>query len=205
MEILLNKIILYFFYILIVFSSLMVVHIKNSVYAILYLILTFLGAVGLMLFLECEFFPFIFLMVYVGAIAVLFLFTIMMLDIKQKKYSFNDFFLIFAIFLSLFFLFELINGLLYYFLDNNVYYTSFLYNYYINWYVRIDFANELDNIGQVLYTKFVVQFLLIGLILLLGVVSAVILTLNMNKKNKKKQFIFKQLSRNYKYSIVSNY
>ena len=75
----------------------------------------------------------------------------------------------------------------------------------MNWYEKIDCFTELETFGQVLYTSYVLQFLIAGIILLLSVVGAVVLTINMNntKTDIKKQIIFKQLSRSFKNSLQS--
>ena len=72
----------YFFTGLILISATMVISVKNPVHSVLFLILTFISAAGLLFLLEIEFISLIFIVVYVGAIAVLFLFVVMMLDIK---------------------------------------------------------------------------------------------------------------------------
>jgi len=72
---------------LICISSIMVISATNPVHSALCLILTFVNASGLLFLLELEFVSFIFIVVYVGAIAVLFLFIVMMLDIKTLNSS----------------------------------------------------------------------------------------------------------------------
>lgn len=74
-----------FFSFFIIFSGFMVIRSKNPVYSVLFLILVFCNAAGLLLLLNLDFFALIFLIVYVGAIAVLFLFVVMMLDIKLSE------------------------------------------------------------------------------------------------------------------------
>jgi NADH-quinone oxidoreductase subunit J len=71
-------------------------------------------------------------------------------------------------------------------------------NFYVNWYDKIDAITEIEAIGQVLYTHYILQFLIAGNILLLVTVGVVVLTINTNTNNIKNQIIFKQLSRNYK-------
>ena len=68
-------------------SAIMVISLSNAVHSILFLIFLFCNIVGLLLLLGAEFLSLIFLVVYVGAIAVLFLFVIMMLNIKINNYS----------------------------------------------------------------------------------------------------------------------
>lgn len=65
-----------------VLSSLMVILSRNPVYSILFLVLTFINVSSILFFLELEYLPLIFIVVYVGALAVLFLFVMMMLNIR---------------------------------------------------------------------------------------------------------------------------
>jgi NADH-quinone oxidoreductase subunit J len=123
---------------LIIFSSIMVISVKNPVHSVLFLILTFISAAGLLLLLEVEFISLIFIVVYVGAIAVLFLFVVMMLDIKISE-SKRDFLKYFPIgsFLGLAFFFELLVILIKNF-ESNFYFES--NNLYINWFNSIDYV-----------------------------------------------------------------
>ena len=77
-----------------ILSATMVISIKNPVHSVLFLILSFISSAGLLFLLEIEFISLIFIVVYVGAIAVLFLFVVMMLDIKitdSNKFFFKYF------------------------------------------------------------------------------------------------------------------
>lgn len=93
------------FSILTLLSSIMVISLKNAVHSVLFLILVFCNVSGLLLLLGAEFLAFMLLIVYVGAIAVLFLFVVMMLNIKTPFFKVNFFsiiplgVLIFSIFL----------------------------------------------------------------------------------------------------------
>ena len=68
-------------------------------------------------------------------------------------------------------------------------------NNYVNWFLNIDSINDINALGQIIYTHFVLQFLVAGLILLLAIVSVVSLTKNVNKIHPRKQSLFKQISR----------
>nr|YP_009485492.1 NADH dehydrogenase subunit 6 [Melosira undulata]AVR57556.1 NADH dehydrogenase subunit 6 [Melosira undulata] len=184
-----------FFSVFLLINAVMVILTNNSVYSIFFLILTFIFATGLLCVLECEFIAFIFLVLYVGAVAVLFLFVIMMLNIKITN-SFKDllkFFpitnLIGIIFFLILFLTLLTN------FEINPYFFSDLNNSYINWYDKIDSITDSKALGQILYTNFVFQFLIVGIILLIAILGSVILTLTNEKTKTKKQKIFKQISR----------
>ena len=81
----LYSLIFYFFSFVAVLSALMVVSSKNPVHSVLFLILSFINASGLFILLGAEFLAMILIIVYVGAVAVLFLFVVMMLDINFIK------------------------------------------------------------------------------------------------------------------------
>lgn len=190
-----------FFSFILIFSAFMVIISQNSVHSILFLIMCFIMSAFLLFLLECEFMALIFILIYVGAISVLFLFVIMMLTNKQS-YS-NNFFLKyipFGSFLGFVFVLEIF-FLLNENFKNNPYLSSFLFNYYSNWFEKIDSFSEIDLIAQLMYTKFFVQFLLAGLILLIAVIGSVVLAKKIFIYNQKPQIIFKQLSRNYKNSL----
>ena len=78
---------LLFFFIsfLIILSAFLVITVKNPVHSVLFLVLVFLEATFILLLLEIEFLPLIFIIIYVGAIAILFLFVVMMIDVKIIK------------------------------------------------------------------------------------------------------------------------
>ena len=83
-----------FFSFITLLSSLLVITVQNAVYSVLFLVLSFISSAGILLIFECEFLAFMFIIVYVGAIAVLFLFIVMMLDVKitnNNKFLFKYF------------------------------------------------------------------------------------------------------------------
>jgi NADH-quinone oxidoreductase subunit J len=194
-----SKLLFYVFSTALLLSAVMVILAQNAVYSVLFLVLSFIISASLLILLECEYMAFIFIIIYVGAIAVLFLFVVMMLDLKKNiiKKDFTKYFPV-GSFIGLLFLYEI----LFYITKNfnlNYYINQKLYvNYYYNWFEKIDSLTEIEVIGQILYTKFVLQFLIAGDILLLAVISAVVLTLKTHLINNKNQSVFKQLSRQYK-------
>jgi len=80
----------------------------------------------------------------------------------------------------------------------NTYKHTIFINYYINWFKTIDNITDIVALGQIIYTHYVVQFLIVGLILLLAVIASVVLTKNNLQYYPKKQLLFRQLSRSYK-------
>ena len=176
-----------------IISSYCTITITNSVYAIFFLVLTFLNSSGILLLLGMEFFSILFLIVYVGAIAVLFLFVIMILNLKdieeisQKYFEFIpiSIFLFFFFILEIFFIFE------YTFIPS----VEGNYVYFI-WIEYFDKVSSINYFGQSLYTYYIYYFLLSGVILLLAIISAISLTrVNTKDNNLKYQLVYEQISR----------
>ena len=195
----LNDNIFYLFSIFLVFSSFMVVVSQHPVFSLLFLVSSFLFASFILFLLECEFLALLFIIVYVGAIAILFLFAIMLLEHKLSNLSKNvmkyvPIGFIFGIVLLLPQLYEISCSF-----DKNTYYDSFYQNKFQNWYDLADSTTDIEVYGQVLYSYFALQLLIAGLILLLVLIGVVYLTNNYNvSKQTLDQAVFKQLSRNAK-------
>jgi len=182
---------------LILLSSLMVVVVQNSVYSVLFLVLSFVSSAGLLLIFECEFLALMFVIVYVGAIAVLFLFIVMMLDIKIVS-SNKDTIKYFPVGLILGSIFSLeILVIVNENFKKNFYSSSVNNNYYVNWFDKLDKFSDIESLGQLIFTQYVLQFLIAGNILLLATIAVVVLTINTNSKQKT-QNIFKQISRTHR-------
>ena len=197
------NILFYFFSLILLLSSLMVIFVQNSIYSILFLVLSFISSAGLLFLLKCEFLALMFIVIYVGAIAVLFLFVVMMLDLKTsnlKKDTLKYF--PFGVIIGGVFLIEILMVVGETF-KQNPYTNSFLHNSYFNWYERMDTFTEIQSIGQVVYTEYVLQFLIAGNVLLLATIAAVVLTINTSAETNKTQVIFRQLSRNYKNVLIT--
>jgi NADH-quinone oxidoreductase subunit J len=177
----------------------MVISAKNPVHSVLFLILTFISVAGLLLLLEVEFISLIFIVVYVGAIAVLFLFVVMMLDIKisESKRNLFQYFPIGSA-LGIAFLIEIFIVLTKSF-EPNFYYA--FYESDIDWLASIDYITDVGALGQILYTSLFLYFLIGGLLLLIAIIGAIVLTLTVNK-NSKIQIIYKQVARNFNKAIL---
>ena len=185
------------FFLLLGFSSLCVVLLQNTFFALLFLILSFLLTSILLFFFECEFLALILVIIYVGAVAVLLLFVLIMLETKLKSFSKDVVrYFPFGVFLNGIFFFELISLTNKSFSTNSVFYGNFL-NTYLNWYDKLDSITELEVYGQFLYTQFVLQVLIVGLILFLALVGVIFLISKSIFSKKIHQTSFCQLSRNY--------
>lgn len=165
-------------------SSLFVFVVSNPVHSVLFMILGFFnGAIILFLF-GVEFLSLIFIIIYVGAIAILFLFVIMMLDIKLVDFESNNmpYQLLSLVFISLFLIFlKILVNTTFYFNDELLFFT-------------FDSLNNINQIGQVIYNYYNLNFLLAGLILLVAMIGPIVLSLNFNVKHGV-EVLYKQLSR----------
>ena len=161
----------YIFSLVAVLSALMVISARNPVHSVLFLILSFVNASGLFVLLGAEFLAMILVVVYVGAVAVLFLFVVMMLDINFVKLREGFLqYLPFGALLGIVLIVEL--GIL--FLTKSFSENS------LSQFVQSPQINEVENtklIGQVLYTDYFYLFQISGLILLVAMVGSITLTL----------------------------
>ena len=148
----------------------MVYYSINPVHSILFLILTFVNSSFILILFKIEFLSLLFIIIYVGAIAVLFLFVIMMLNIKKNQTTSiinkNYLFLVVLVFAFICYKFENLLG-------------SFLIadEVIVPAIISIDFLADIYLIGQSLYNYHFILVLLAGLILLIAMIGAVILTL----------------------------
>lgn len=188
----------YFFSCVLLTSSLMIILSQNSIYSVLFLVLSFVSSSSILFLLECEYVSLIFIIIYVGAIAVLFLFVVMMLDIKTVYLTKDSLkYFPFGSFLGIVFLIEILTAVPTTFESTTFYNTSFLSNCHSDWFNKLDYFTEIISIGHLLYTDYVIQFLLSGNILLLATIGPVTLVLVRSMEITKKQVTFRQLSRTY--------
>jgi len=175
-----------------IYSAIMVIISKNPVHSVFFLILSFILVCGDIFLLELEFIPLIFIVVYVGAISILFLFVIMMLDIKiSLKQENPSFFIVMGLFCGLLFFFCI------FFNIKDTLFINIAFNKtFFSWFCFIDKLQNLNSLGQFLYLDFLVHFLVVGLILLIAIIGAVVLTIQLNNSGQiKGQHMFKQVSR----------
>ena len=147
--------------------------------------------------LECEFLALIFIVVYVGAIAVLFLFAVMMLDAKLQNLVRNIYRnLPLGFLFALGFLVPVLYQIFYESDEKTIFYNQ---NNYINWYDLVDSTSDIEVYGHVLYTYFVLQFLVVGLILFVVLIGVVYLTNTYTSKRTVDQSTYKQSFVNSKF------
>ncbi|RYE27695.1 MAG: NADH-quinone oxidoreductase subunit J [Sphingobacteriaceae bacterium] len=200
-------------------SAIMVIQSRNPVNSVLFLILVFLNSAGFLLLLGLDFFAMLFLVVYVGAIAVLFLFVVMMLNVKSAEISEKRLrYLPVGGLLGLLFLVEMVyivdNDLIVersnisaLFVNNNLnntqlqesttplYHTDHIPSA-IQWYQLIEPYSNIESIGMVMYTYYLLFFLLASLILLVAMIGAILLTMHKTVSTKRQQ-VFRQNSREF--------
>lgn len=182
-----HALVFYFFSFITIASSLMVISAKNTVHAVFFLILDFVSISCLFIMMGAEYLGMLTLIVYVGAVAVLFLFVVMMLNVnfKNLRTGFLSY-LPFGTLIGVVMLTEI--GLM---IGTWKYKDSFIKT------SEIKVSKNLSNteaLGNVLYTDFVHYFQISGLILLVAMVGAILLTFR-KKDNLKRQDITKQVSR----------
>ncbi|WP_421994391.1 NADH-quinone oxidoreductase subunit J [Roseococcus sp.] len=178
----------YVFAFILIASAVMVVTSRNPVHSVLYLILAFFNAAALFLLAGAEFLAMILVIVYVGAVAVLFLFVVMMLDVDfvQLREGFQRYAPIGAI----------VGGIL--FLELLLVFGA--------WQFSTDAAelrlsptpagmSNTEAIGRIIYTDYVYLFQGAGLILLVAMIGAIVLTLRERQADSKRQVIATQVYR----------
>lgn len=167
-QIILEYIIFYSFSVLGILSAIAVILSKNSVRAVLFLVLTFFAMAGLWMTLQAEFLSIILVLVYVGAVMVLFLFVVMMLDIDSAatRGGFTRY-LPLGIIVSLTFIFGLIYAL---FPNFGMDYTSSFTEHALNY-------SNIKTLGELLYTEYLYPLEIAGVLLLVAMIAAISLTL----------------------------
>jgi NADH-quinone oxidoreductase subunit J len=160
----------YLFSIVLIASAFMVVTSKNPVHSVLFLILAFVNAAGLFLLLEAEFLAMILIVVYVGAVAVLFLFVVMMLDVDfaELRQGFLKYLPI-GVMIGALLAVELIGvGILWSLGQGTIAQATTP--------APVD-LNNTTALGAVIYTQYLVLFQAAGLVLLTAMIGAIVLTL----------------------------
>ncbi len=187
-----HAIFFYVFSIIAVISAIMVTVSKNTIHSVFFLILDFISISCLFIMIGAEFLGMIMLIVYVGAVAVLFLFVVMMLNVAQQK---NQWFnsettssshIPVGLIISTIIFFELI-----------IVVGGWKYKPELSNPNTTQISNEISNthsLGQVLYTDYIHIFQISGMILLIAMIGAIVLTFR-RREGVKTQSYFKQISR----------
>ena len=184
-----HTIFFYFFSIIAIFSSLMVITSRNTVNSVFFLILDFISVGCLFIMVGAEFLGMIILIVYVGAVAVLFLFVVMMLNVAEQKQSWfigkKSTHIPAGLIISVLIFLELLVVVGGWKQKDNLMSSNSL--------VLSNIPNT-HQLGLVMYTDYILYFQLAGIILLLSMIGAILLTFR-KRSGVKKQSYFKQISR----------
>ena len=186
-----HSIFFYTFSLIAIISAIMVTASKNTVHSVFFLILDFISISCLFIMIGAEFLGMIMLIVYVGAVAVLFLFVVMMLNVAQQK---NQWFasmgssshIPIGLIISILVFFELI------IVVGGWKYKPDLVN--SNNLILSNSISNTHSLGQILYTDYIHIFQISGMILLVAMIGAIVLTFR-KREGVKKQSYLKQISR----------
>ena len=186
-----HAIFFYVFSTIAIISSIMVTVSKNTVHSVFFLILDFISISCLFIMIGAEFLGMIMLIVYVGAVAVLFLFVVMMLNVAQQK---NQWFLStessrhipIGLIISAIIFFELVIVI------GGWKYKPDLFN--ISNSINDSSISNTHSLGQILYTDYIHIFQISGMILLVAMIGAIVLTFR-QRSGVKRQSYTKQISR----------
>ena len=170
-------------------SAFMVIAAKNPVHSVLFLILAFVNAAGLFVLMGAEFLAMILIVVYVGAVAVLFLFVVMMLDVDfaELRQGFLQYLPIGGV-VGIIFVIELVMVVSAWVIVPNVSQVI------ASPIPPIASTPNTEALGHVLYTRYVYFFQAAGVVLLVAMIGAIVLTLR-HKPNVKRQNIANQVAR----------
>jgi len=186
-----HSIFFYIFSLIAIISAIMVTVSKNTVHSVFFLILDFISISCLFIMIGAEFLGMIMLIVYVGAVAVLFLFVVMMLNVAQQKNQWfsaseNSQHVPIGLIVSLIIFFELI-----------IVIGGWKYKPDLVSAMSLNIDKNISNthsIGNVLYTDYIHIFQLSGMVLLVAMIGAIVLTFR-QRSGVKRQSYFKQISR----------
>ena len=186
-----HSIFFYTFSIIAIISAIMVTASKNTVHSVFFLILDFISISCLFIMIGAEFLGMIMLIVYVGAVAVLFLFVVMMLNVAQQKNQWfsseeNSKHIPVGLIISTFIFVELIIVI------GGWKYKPDLFD--INNSIELSKVSNTHSLGQVLYTDYIHVFQISGMILLVAMIGAIVLTFR-KRTGVKTQSYLKQISR----------
>lgn len=182
----------YLFASLALLSGIGVITARNPVYAVLFLIFMFCNVAGILVLSGAEFLAFLIVISYAGAVAMLFLFVVMMLDIKSKSLSFSGGNI--STYIAIIIICAFISNLII------VIYSGFK-SYLFPRSYSANTINNVRSIGMSLYTDYILPFQMSGVILLIAMIGCIMLTIR-KKNGIKQQNAFIQLSRKREDSIA---
>jgi len=188
-----ETLVFYMFAITCIASGVLVVTSRNPVHSVLFLILAFFNAGGLFVLAGAEFLAMLLIVVYVGAVAVLFMFVVMMLDVTvvELKQGFLNYLPIGLLVVAIFAGEILASSLAWHMAPEAA----------ANIQAKMPEVQNTSALGQLIYTRYVYLFQIAGLVLLVAMIGAIVLT-HRKRKDSKKQVIADQLARDAKEAVV---
>lgn len=177
---------------ILIISVFMTISVNNAVYAVLFLILAFFSTMCILFLLNIDYLALLFILIYVGAITILFLFVVMMLKIKINDKNTTKFFSFINIIIGCLIIYNILGNtqILNIFLPT----TTETLTYY-NWFSKLYYVDNIKMLGQVLFNTYYFYFILAGFVLLVGMISAILLSKESNRTIRRYQLVYQQLSR----------
>nr|QIJ59996.1 NADH dehydrogenase subunit 6 [Orbilia oligospora] len=159
---------------------------RNPIISVLHLILLFLIISGYLLLIGVSFIGLSYILVYISAVSILFLFTLMLINIRISELhteNFNS--LILGLIISTIIYFSITLNLNFFTLKDSSWYKNFFHSSYDIWDSSIGALNDITAIGNIIYTSHAVWLLIMSIVLLLAMIGAIIITLG----NKSASFV----------------
>lgn len=174
---------------IIIISVFMTISVNNAIYAVLFLILAFFSSMCILFLLNVDYLALMFILIYVGAITILFLFVVMMLKIKINEKNTTKFISFINIIICCLIIYNILlnTDIFNVFLNTDLTYT--------NWFSNLYYIDNIKMLGQVIFNNYYFYFILSGFVLLIGMISAILLSKESNKVVRRYQLVYQQLSR----------
>lgn len=174
---------------IIIISVFMAISVNNAIYAVLFLILAFFSSMCILFLLNVDYLALMFILIYVGAITILFLFVVMMLKIKINEKNTTKFISFINIIICCLIIYNVLlnTDIFNVFLNTDLTYT--------NWFSNLYYIDNIKMLGQVIFNNYYFYFILSGFVLLIGMISAILLSKESNKVVRRYQLVYQQLSR----------
>jgi len=177
-----------------VFAGYQVISSNNPIMSVFWLILAFLNAAFLLLLLGLEFLPILFCIVYAGAIGIMFLFVVMLLNIKLVEISENA---------TRYLPIGMIIGFIFFY---QIYFALSVGSYEEAWemvyFTELVQNTNIEQLGSILYTDYFLYFLVSALVLLVSMIGAIVLCLY-HEEGVKRQDLFGQVATEYDKTVIN--
>ena len=191
-----ESVLFYFWSISAIISGWKVITNKNPILSVFWLVLAFVNGALLLLLLGVEFLPVLFIIVYVGAVAILFLFVVMLLNIKRVEIRENTTrYAPLGVIIGAVFLYQILS------LRDITKEVDWGISLESNNYSELINVTNIEEIGTLLYTEYWVYFLVSSLVLLVSMIGAIVLCLY-HEEGIKRQDLFAQVATEYERTIV---